>query len=306
MLRVLDEAVRAAPSQPDIRNVRDTFEAFRHLPDQTSRSGKRRPFLCSVSGGGVVLPVLVNGKPVEWLFDTAFSHSAMSESEARMLGIAVHRAIGSAGDFAGGTAPVRTALVARMAIGDAELRNVPVLVFPDSQPPWNTQAPGKRGTIGGPVAFALEGIGWTRTGTCHVGADPMAAERPEANLAFDGVAPVIRVQYKGAALEFVFDTGNQGGTQLWERFTRDFPQVVREGRKSSQSVEQIGGSGERQVVVIPAMVLRVSGFDGALQPANVFSKPVGNDFQHGNLGLDVLSQAAEVSMDFRTMSVRVR
>jgi hypothetical protein len=43
-----------------------------------------------------------------------------------------------------------------------------------------------------------------------------------------------------------------------------------------------------------------------LQPAQVFSKPIGNDFQHGNLGIDVLSQASEVTIDFRAMSLAVR
>jgi hypothetical protein len=306
MVGVLDEALRATPSNAEIRTVRDTFESFRRLPDQTARLGRHRPFPCGVSASGVVLPAVVNGKPVEWLFDSGFSHSAMSESEARMLGIAVNRAIGSAGDFAGGTAPMRTGLVARMTIGDAELRNVPALVFPDSQPPWNEQAPGKRGTIGLPVALALQGIGWTKGGTCRVGPDPIGPARSEANLAFDGGTPVIRAQFNGAPLELVLDTGNQGGTQLWERFTHDFPQVVSAGRKATKSVEQIGGAGERQVVVLPRIVLRIAGFDGVLQPANVFSKPVGNDLQHGNLGVDVLSEAADVSIDFRAMSVRIR
>ena len=78
------------------------------------------------------------------------------------------------------------------------------------------------------------------------------------------------------------------------------------GRKGTKAVHQIGGSTEQQIVVIPRISLRVGGFDALLQPANVFSKPVGNDFQHGNLGVDVLSQASDVSIDFRAMSVRVR
>jgi hypothetical protein len=255
---------------------------------------------------GVVLPVVVNGKAVEWLFDSAFSHSAMSESEARMLGISARSATASAGDFAGGTTPTRAAVAERMAIGDAELRNVPVLVFPDSQPPWNEQARGKRGTIGLPVALALQAIRWTKDGACQVGSNPIRTAGPDGNLAFDGATPLIRVQYSDRPLEFVLDTGNQGGTQLWERFARDFPDVVRAGRKSTKQVHQIGGSTEQQIVAIPELRLRVGGLDGVLRPANVFSPPIGNDLQHGNLGLDVLSQAAEVMIDFQAMLVTVR
>ena len=104
----------------------------------------------------------------------------------------------------------------------------------------------------------------------------------------------------------MLDSGNQGGTQLWERFARDFPNVSLHGYKSSNRVNQIGGSAEREIVVVPQILLRIGTFDGVRQPANIFSKPVGNDFHSGNLGVDVLSQAAEVSIDFRAMSLTVR
>lgn len=306
MIRVLDEALAAAPSRSDIREARQAFELFRRLPNQTARAGRNRPFPCEVGPTGVVLPVVVNGKLVHWLFDSAFSHSAMSESEARLLGISVPGATVSAGDFAGGTAPMRTAVAERMTIGDAELRHVPVLVFPDSQPPWNEYPPGRRGTIGLPVALALQAIRWTKGGTCQMGSNPIRPGRTDVNLAFDGETPITRAQLAGKPVELIVDTGNQGGSQFWERFARDFPQIVSEGRKSTKVVQQIGGSEERQIVSIPEIRLRVGGFDSVLQPANVFSKPVGNDLQHGILGMDVWSQANEVTIDFQAMSLTVR
>ena len=139
-----------------------------------------------------------------------------------------------------------------------------------------------------------------------MGSNPIRTASPDGNLAFDGATPLIRVQYSGQPLEFVLDTGNQGGTQLWERFARDFPDVVSAGRKSTKQVQQIGGSTEQQIVAIPELGLRVGGFDALLQPANVFSLPIGNELQHGNLGFDVLIQANEVTIDFRAMSVTVR
>lgn len=306
MVRVLDDALAAAPSRSDLGNARQAFDAFRRIPNQSARMGRRRSFQCSVSANGVILPAVVNGKPVEWLFDSAFSHSAMSESEARLLGIRAQGASATAEDFAGGTTSTRTAVAERVVIGDAELRNVPVLVFPDSQPPFNEHAPGKRGAIGLPVALALQSIRWTKEGTCQVGPDPIRTASPDGNLAFDGVTPVARVQLSGQPLDLVLDTGNQGGTQLWERFARDFPELASTGRRSTRQVQQIGGSADREVIAIPELRLRVGGFDSLLRPANIFSKPVGNDLQHGNLGLDLLSQAAEVIVDFRAMSLTAR
>ena len=306
MMRILDDALGAAPTRSDLRNVVQAFAAFRVLPDQTARPGRGGPFTCSVGRDGVYLPAVVNGKPVEWLFDSAFTHSALSESEARMLGISVHVGAATAEDFAGGTASMRTGMAARIAIGDAELRNVPVLVFPDSQPPWNQYAPGRRGTIGLPVILALQSIQWTAEQTCRVGFHSTRSARPDFNLAFDGAAPVARVNALGKPIELVLDTGNQAGTQLWERFARDFPDVAAQGRKSTKRLSQIGGSAEHQIVVVPQILLRIGSFGSVLQPANIFSSPVGNSFQHGNLGVDVLSQAADVSIDFRAMSLAIR
>jgi hypothetical protein len=306
MVRVLDDAFAAAPSRSDLRNARQAFESFRRLPNQSARLGRHQPFRCEVTERGIVLPAVINGKAVEWLLDTGFSHAAMSESEARTLGISLQSATARAGDLAGGTAAMRTAVAERVAIGDSELRNVPVLVFPDSQPPFNEHAPGKRGAIGLPVALALQGIQWKKDGTCQAGANPSGTAPSDGNLAFDGVTPVIRVQYSGKPLEFVLDTGNQAGTQLWERFARDFPDLTGTGRKGTRVVHQIGGAVEREILTIPELRLRVGGFDSVLRPANIFSKPVGNDFQHGNLGMDVLSQGPEVTIDFRAMSVTVR
>jgi hypothetical protein len=223
LVRIIDDALAAAPGRADLRNALKSFESFRRAPDQTARAGRRRPFQCTVRDDGVRLPLVVNGKSVEWLFDTAFSHSAVSESEARLLGIGLQGGTGAAEDFAGGSTPFRTAVAARVAVGDAELRNVPVLVFPDSQPPWSDEAPGKRGTVALPVVLALEGIRWTRDGTCQTGPSVPRARSADANLAFDGASPLTRVQMSGHHLDFVLDTGNQSGTQLGKvrsRFSR--------------------------------------------------------------------------------------
>lgn len=306
MLKVLDDALAITPSRRDFRNARQAFEFFRHQPSQWARTGRGRPFRCSVTARGVFLPGLVNGKPVEWLLDTAFSHSALSESEARMLGISAFGNPATGEDFAGGTATARMAMADRMVIGDSELRHVPVVVFPDSQPPWNEQPPGKRGAIGLPVVAALQAIRWTRDGVCQLGANARRTSTAEQNLALDGLTPVTRVQVLAKPLEFVLDSGNQVGTQLWERFAREFPQVTNAGQRSTKVVHQIGGAAERELVMLPEIRLRVGGLDAVLQPANVFSKPVGTDHHHGNLGVDVLIQAREVIGDFQTMSLTLR
>jgi Aspartyl protease len=305
-VRVVDEALAAAPSRSDFRNIQMLFGAFRGRRNQTARLGRGKPFSCTVTARGVYLPVDVNGHRVEWLFDSAFSTSALTESEAAMLGVQVQHTAGEAGDFTGATTKTRAAMIDRMTIGDAHLRNVLVLVFPDSQPPWNELPVGRRGTIGVPIAVALHAIRWALGGVCQVGVERARTRNADVNLAFDGLTPVTRVRLDGRFLDLVVDTGNQAGMQLWPLFAADFPELVSRGTRSTRDVRQIGGASEQAVIAIPEIRLRVGGLERTLQPANVFSRPIGNDFQHGNLGFDIFGAAMEVSIDFDTMSLSLR
>jgi len=170
----------------------------------------------------------------------------------------------------------------------------------------NELQPGERGIIGLPVVIALQSVRWTASGTFEIGLDS-GSERAVQNLYFDGLVAVTRVGVEGRQLDFVFDTGNGAGTQLWQSFANDFAGLLKErGTRSKKRVTQIGGSKEREVVVLPELRLRVGGRETILRPANVFSRPVGNEYQHGLLGTDLLSQADEVSIDFQSMSVWLR
>jgi hypothetical protein len=67
----------------------------------------------------------------------------------------------------------------------------------------------------------------------------------------------------------------------------------------------MGGSQERDIVSLPGLELQIGGFDTVLKPAQVFSKPVGNDSRYGLLGMDLLAQARKVRVDFRSMTVQL-
>jgi hypothetical protein len=127
------------------------------------------------------------------------------------------------------------------------------------------------------------------------------------NLRYDGLHIVTKVDVNGKTLEFLLDTGNQAGTQLWERFGKDFDSLVKErGRKGSARVTQMGGATDRDIIVIPGLQLKVGGKDTTLPEGKLFSRPVGDDRFHGLLGMDVLSQATEVTIDFRSMTLTTR
>jgi hypothetical protein len=210
-------------------------------------------------------------------------------------------------DGQGGSTGVRLAVADRVTIGGTELRHVVMGVFSDAQPPWSDWPAGQRGLIGLPVALALDAIRWTADGTCETGPRRNSTPDVEGNMAFHGVAPEVRVIFDGRSVSLYLDTGNQRQSQLWPRFAADFPDLVgREGTKGRVTMTQIGGSTEHDVIVLPGVRMRIGGFDTLLAPANIFSSPVGDARSHGNLGMDLLSQASEVTIDFQSMTLSLR
>ncbi len=299
--RLIDQMLRAQ-RQEDLENIRAVFAG----PNMSIRPASAT-FSCGVDATGVYLPLTVNGKAVSWLLDTGANISVISDAEAARLGLGVRASAGRFADLAGGTTAARTAIAHRVVIGRTLLREVSLLVTPADQMPWKEVAPGRQGIIGLPLAIALDAVQWNRDGLCRTGSavlDRRAAPDVSHRLRYDRLQVVTTVVFEGKPLEFVLDSGNQAGTQLWERFGRDFQQVVAEqGTKGTSTLTQIAGTTDRDVVTIPDLRLRVGGKDLALTRGNVFSKPVGDDRFHGLLGMDVLSQATEVRIDFRSMTL---
>ena len=70
----------------------------------------------------------------------------------------------------------------------------------------------------------------------------------------------------------------------------------------------VGGSTEVRVIAISEIKFSVGGFDLALRPAQVLPKDerVDRDWYHVWLGMDLLGQAREVSLDFKSLAFSLK
>lgn len=303
-VRQIDEMLKVKPHDKGLRNVRSLFAVFGQYPDQCV--GGNRHAIIHTAGDDGSIPLTINGRALHWILDTGAGVSLMGQSEARMLGLTIYPVREKSGDLNGVAVKIGATVVPKLTVGEVEICNVAFQVMADSRPPVNERSPGARGIIGLPVLIALRNMRMTTDGAIEFGFSP-GTDRPVQNLYFDGLSPVTRVGFAGRQLDFLFDTGNGAGTQLWRSFAREFPEMMKErGASGKKKVTQIGGSKDRDVVVLPEVRLTVGGKETILRPANVFSNPVGNEYQHGLLGTDLLSQASEVSIDFQSLSVRLQ
>ena len=212
--RLIDEMLKTEP-RDDLKNVRAVFGSGPNMRVRHVAAS----FTCEVTETGVVLPLTVNEKRVDWLLDTGASVTMISDAEAARLGLVIRKSKGRASDLAGGSTSVRTAIAPRLAIGRTEFEHVPFLVMPADQMPWKELPPGRQGILGLPLAIALEAMRWTRTGACYTGSTAVNASSPPTspNLRYDRWHVVTKVDVNGKTLEFLLDTGNQAGTQLRDR-----------------------------------------------------------------------------------------
>ncbi|MEO5739911.1 MAG: retroviral-like aspartic protease family protein, partial [Vicinamibacterales bacterium] len=86
-LETYREWAAAFPNSPELLEEKENEEKFRGRPNQ--RNGPRRHSRLRHSDDDFSLPVSINGKRGDYLFDTGAWQSAMTEQEARRLGLAV-------------------------------------------------------------------------------------------------------------------------------------------------------------------------------------------------------------------------
>jgi hypothetical protein len=115
--------------------------------------------------------------------------------------------------------------------------------------------------------------------------------------------PVTEVEFGYRKLDAALDTGAVE-TYLYPRFAKEFPQLLKDsGRPGTTHNVQVGGAFDLDTIVLPEVRLRVGRHAIKLSPARVIPKDIGSEWHYANLGMDALSQAQVVTIDFKSMTL---
>jgi hypothetical protein len=286
------------------------MDALRHFPDLKAGAHRTSRVRFSMEHGDLVIPLSVNGRPGHFIVDTDANFSIMSVAQARALGIQVvetgAKILGSTGAGAG----FSMAVAKELRIGSTEIRDVGFLIEPDDSELFQGVPLGRRGLIGLPVLRSLGRLEWWTRGsqagfmTVGGGSGRMAAE---PNVAFDGGDPIIEVRFQGEALDGLLDTGNEE-TAFWPPLGRRFPTLLQSGTIGGQKVSGFGGSATMKSVNLPQINLTVGGDELRVAPAHVLLEKTtpNSDWFYGRFGIDLLSLASDVALDFHSMTLTLR
>ena len=293
----------AYPDSPGVRRWGEDRAMFSR-PDQINLA-RTSAVLEHPRGGFPTLPVSINGIPDDFILDTGAWQSALTESQARKLGVAVREEAATLIDSSGTPTTFRTAVAEEVAIGPMRFRNVSFAVIGSSSPIGSAEL----GIIGMPILLAIGAIQWSTDGTVELGGaikGPPDPARP--NLAFDRSRLLLSTEVLGQPVMAVLDTG-ANTTALNANFADSFPQLAAKGKRETEQLTGIGGSQTFESIRLPELSFRIGPTGVTLRPVSITLQRLdglGGECCVGNAGHDLLVQGRGFAIDFSRMTLAVR
>ncbi|MBW4038308.1 MAG: hypothetical protein HIU91_05405 [Acidobacteria bacterium] len=301
----LEAMLSEKPNAADVKNMISMFRALSQS-DQSVVAKKASTLPMAMNENGMFIPLVLDGREARYLLDTGFNLSAMSESEAKRLGLQVQSVETQFGSITAASLSVRVAFAKDVFVGGLHLRNVAFDVIPDAQEPFVDLPSGDRGILGIPVLLDMQTFRWNPNGTFAFGFKPKHKNLSASNLAFDALTPVTQVAVEKKELEFSLDTGATRSI-LYAPFAKEFPGLVSaSGQKESHTLTGVAGTSTYNSVVLPSVDLELGGLDVHLTPAHILTQDINANWAPGNLGRDLLNQAHTITFDFNAMTLRLQ
>jgi predicted aspartyl protease len=296
------------PGAKDVQNEMTLFAAFGKADQSTGHLSSSMLQMLR-EDGNLYLPIEIDGKTALYAFDTGANFSLISEAEASRLGLAVTSVDTSLADSSGNHVGMRVAVPKSLTVGGLQLHNVAFGVLPDTQPPFNELAEGKRGLLGIPILIAMQTVRWSSAdGTFTLGGRSEQFNLQTANLAFEQMFPVTHAYFQGKGMDMTVDSGAEH-TVLSPPFAFSFPDVLKSaGKPESHKLTGVGGSANYESVLLPSIDLQIGGLTVTLKNAHVLTQESSNESQWaaGNLGIDLLNEAKSTTLDFGAMKLTLQ
>ena len=256
------------------------------------------------SGLHIKLPVSINGKIYDFIFDTGASSSLITSEIATEIGAQrVGEPILVGGATGGGY--LERALIERMDVGPITLRNV--LVFVDENPaeddPLKVDAVLGMDFIKRLGEVQIEMVNHT----LRIPAEKSAPPEYGKNILLDQNIPVIEVvDERGDRMTFILDTGNSGAdfSDLWFAKNRELLSAL---PTETQNTWGHGGIVVQQIVRVPEYTVKIGDRAVTLHatPATIPSGDIVTSPHHGSLGMGLLKSVERVTLNFDDMFVKI-
>lgn len=252
------------------------------------------------------LPIEMNRKKINFVFDTGADVSSISTSNAAKLGLKIIECDISVGG-ASCRSNAKLAVAPVMKIGNVTIKNVVLLVLDDKDFYIEKCDYQINGVIGYQTIAALRQITILRESEFFIPANVVHQEA-EANFCMDEMKPILSVTVDNQPMTFFVDTGGSK-TKFFQKFLEaKKPEIKKIGKLQTASMAGVGGSKDYLAYVVDELPLTVSGKAGkALKFSNavIFTAPMlyQSEYHYGNIGQDWITQFEKMKIDFMAMNI---
>lgn len=280
----------------DIQNNMTLWSALSHVsPQEVIIEGETVLELHKDMVGLDNIPVLAGGDTLDFIFDTGANLSTLCMSVAEKMGMDIIPTEIQVGSITGEKVPARLAVCDQMSIGNAQLKNVVFLVFPDDQLSFPQIGYKMSGILGYPVMEAFGEIQITREGTMIIPEEYSAFPGP-SNMAMDGLTPLICLEGN----PYTFDTGADH-TMFYAAYYQDHREEIYKTEKI-----QFGGAGgirEFDGFVIDK-TFNISGKEITVEGIHLIKEKIKeSETVYGNIGQDLMGQFSKMILNFDQMFI---
>jgi hypothetical protein len=249
------------------------------------------------------VPVIINHDTIDFVFDTGGNVSVITESLAIKYGI---KTVGNKVKIAGATGFKIDASIGliNLKLGNIEVKNSYILIFPDTSLSFAKGVYKIRGVIGFPIIYNLQEF------IVKEGKMLIVPKRPEIlnnrNLALDNSYPVIMVTYKGDTLPFHFDSG-ASNTEFYSLFLKKYKnEILGKCKLQKTASASAGGTVESETYIMDSVTISAGNSKCLIKSVRILQNDLmGFDvkFQYGNFGQDYIKQFSEMKMNFASMNI---
>ncbi len=310
--RYYDRLLRDYSDQlsPEVRqddsNDDSVLSLLKKAPKQTISAHRLVDLPISREPSGVYRVVLtVHGVTRDWILDTGADHSVVSESFAKELGLKFSKKTAATPGFGGVSNKIHVAILDRLDIGSATVRNTVMLVVPDANLTVSRKGHGYviPALLGYPIYQALGKVRFTANR--HFLAGPNLEEAGQSSpLYMDKLNVLVLAKVHEQQRVFQLDSGSNE-TVLYSTYYRDFPMDFADHRSASTlQGSAVGGTVTSPVEYIDDAEMTIGGREATLHhiPVQVDPTQDPSNRYEGNIGCDLLDSFESATLDFTNSS----
>ncbi len=246
------------------------------------------------------IPVEVDGKDIDFLFDTGANLSCITVSNAKKLNLQIidrNISIGTSTDI---RVNAKLAVASVMKFGSIELENVIFLLLRDEDLYLKRHEYQINGIVGYPVMQACRRISISSNDQFFIPAEVSQLQDAEQNLCFDDMMPLLNINYKNLPITFVFDTG-ANKTQFWNKFLEfQKAEIMKTAKLKMTDFGGTGGSKTIPAYIMDEFLISAFGKELRFENPRILSEPFNqwNRNFFGNIGQDFIMQFEKMTIDF--------